>query len=62
MAHDRWMISRRLVAAGSVLLGLGILLLLVKLTVLIAWNGAGAVALVGLVLLVVGWAIGGGRR
>jgi len=39
---------------GGLLLALGILLLLVRLLVLLAWYAAGAVALAGLIVLLAG--------
>ncbi len=39
---------------GGLLLALGILLLLVRLLVLLAWYAAGAVALAGLIILLAG--------
>jgi hypothetical protein len=50
-----------LVMAGSMLLGLGILLLLVKLLMTVAWYASGAIALSGVVLLAVGFLLGGRR-
>jgi len=61
MAFNRWTFSRTLVAGGSVLLGLGVLLLLMKLVMFLAWYESGAIAAVGLVMLVVGRLIGRGR-
>lgn len=63
MGLNRLMYSRMLTGAGSALLGLGILLLLVKLLIALAWFASGAIALAGLVLLGVGYLLGmGGRR
>ena len=63
MGSNRLMYSRVLTGAGSALLGLGILLLLVKLLIALAWYASGAIALGGVVLLVVGYLLGmGGRR
>jgi len=61
MGSDMAIISRVLVVGGSFLLVLGIFLLLVKLLVALAWYASGAIALAGLILLAVGWLIGGFR-
>ena len=50
---------------GGLLLALGILLLLVRLLMLLAWFAAGAVALAGLIMLLAGivWEdLRGGRK
>ena len=60
MNLNRWMLSRTLVAFGGLALGLGVLLLLVKLVIALAWYASGAIALAGLILLAVGYAIGAG--
>ena len=61
MGSDRAILSRMLAVGGSFLLVLGILLLLVKLLVALAWYASGAIAIAGLVLLAAGWLIGGAR-
>ena len=53
------MLSRSLIGTGSFCLVLGILLLLVKLLMALAWYAAGAIVLAGLVLVLVGWLLGG---
>jgi len=50
-----------LIAAGSLILALGLFLLLVKLLVALAWYAAGGIALAGLIVLVFGWFLGLGR-
>ena len=63
MGSNRLRYSRVLTGAGSALLGLGILLLLVKLLIALAWYASGAIAMGRLVLLVAGYLLGmGGRR
>lgn len=62
MGYNRWVLSRSLIAVGSVLLGLGILLVLLKLMIALAWYASGAIFIAGLVLLVAGWLAGGGRH
>jgi len=54
MSFIRYRWARSMILAGSGLLLLGIILLLVKLTMILAWHAAGAVALVGLLFLLIG--------
>ncbi|MDP7163132.1 MAG: hypothetical protein QF577_07670 [Phycisphaerae bacterium] len=54
MSFRRYRWARSMILAGSGLLLLGIILLLVKLTMILAWHAAGAVALAGLVFLLIG--------
>ena len=61
MNSNRLAFSRMLVVTGSMLLGLGVLLLLVKVLMALAWYASGAIALSGLVLLVIGYLLGGSR-
>ena len=46
---------------GGALFALGILLLLIKLMILLAWYAAGAIALAGLGLMVIGMAVSSWR-
>jgi len=48
-------------AAGSFCFVLGVLLLLVKLLMALAWYASGAILLAGLVLILIGWLLGGRR-
>ena len=52
---NRYYFGRSLAFAGGSLVALGIILLLVKLLIFVAYYAAGAIALAGLVLLGVGW-------
>ena len=61
MNYARWQFSRTLMMAGSLLLGVGILLVLLKFLMALAWYASGAIAVAGLVVLAVGWLAGGGR-
>ncbi len=61
MTPRRWMLSRTLMGMGSFCLVLGILLLLIKLLMTVAWYAAGAIALTGVLLVGVGTLIGGYR-
>jgi len=61
MKSDRLAFSRMLVLSGGALLGLGIVLLLVKLLMAVAWYASGAIALSGLALLLIGYLLGGNR-
>jgi len=62
MNYTRWQFSRTMMTAGSLLLGLGILLLLLKFLMALAWYASGAIAVAGLIMLAVGWFSGGGTR
>ncbi len=55
-------VAARLVIIGSAFFSLGIFLLLVKLVILLAWFAAGIIALVGLVLMLIGFFLGKRRR
>ena len=59
MDLPRRQLARMMVVGGSVCLALGILLLLVKLLIALAWYASGAIMLAGLVLLAIGHALGG---
>ena len=47
--------GRSLVFAGGSLVALGIVLLLVKLLIVVAYYAAGLIAVTGLILLGIGW-------
>lgn len=51
----RLQFGQSLIIAGSGVLGIGVLLILIKLVMFIAWYAAGVVALAGGVLLLVGF-------
>jgi len=55
MNMNRIFFAQSLIIAGGSVLTLGVFLLLIKLVMLIAWYAAGIVALVGLVVLLVGF-------
>ncbi len=52
---NRYYFGRSLVFAGGSLVALGIVLLLVKLLIFVAYYAAGAIAVIGLMLLGIGW-------
>ena len=52
---NRYYFGRSLAFAGGSLVALGVVLLLVKLLMFVAYYAAGAIALGGLVLLGIGW-------
>ena len=54
MNWDRLEFSRSMVVLGSGLLGLGVLLLMIKLVVFLAWYAAGVIAGVGLLMFLIG--------
>jgi hypothetical protein len=54
MNWDRLGFSRSMVVLGSGILGLGVLLLLIKLVIFLAWFAAGIIAGVGLVMFLIG--------
>ena len=54
MSFRRYRWARSMILAGSGLLLMGMILLLVKFTMILAWHAAGAVALAGLVFLLIG--------
>jgi len=62
MSYSRMMMSRSLFATGTTVLGIGILLLLIKLAALVIWYAAGAIALAGAIMVFLGWILGGARR
>jgi hypothetical protein len=60
MYHTGSRLAAWLVATGSGLLGLGLLLLLVKLAMVLAWYAGGWIALAGAVMLAAGFLMRGG--
>ena len=52
---NRYYFGRSLAFAGGSLVGLGIILLLVKVLMLVAYYAAGLIAVIGLALLGIGW-------
>jgi len=58
MRRWRWDLSRSLVTVGGLLLGMGLILLVVKMLIIIAYTAAGAMAVVGLIALVAGLLMG----
>ena len=54
MRSNRLRLAKRLTAVGMCVLAFGVLLLIIKLTMIIAWYG-GIVAIAGLILLAGGW-------
>lgn len=62
MSYRRFNLASSLIVAGGSMLAIGIILLMVKILITLAWYAAGAIALVGLLMLSLGWIIGGGRK
>jgi len=58
MRRWRWDLSRSLVTVGGLLLGMGLILLVVKMLVFMAYSVAGAMAVVGLIALLAGLLMG----
>lgn len=52
----------KLVVFGGVVLALGLMLLVVKLIIFLAWYAAGIIALAGLILLAIGWLLSSKRK
>ena len=58
MRRWRWDLSRSLVIVGGGLLGLGLMLLLIRIVMVVAYYAAGALVLVGLIALLAGGLLG----
>ena len=58
MGNRRSQLGGALVAAGSAMLAIGLVLVIVKLLMFMAYYAAGIFVLAGVLLLIVGWAMG----